>query len=85
MGSDLNWIDEHPISKVVWVPVDSVRANDYNPNSVAPKEMQLLRLSIESDALNTESTAAAWKVKTARREQEVIHIGIGSNARSRKS
>jgi ParB-like chromosome segregation protein Spo0J len=31
------------------VPVDTVTANDYNPNQVAPPEMELLRLSIEHD------------------------------------
>lgn len=38
-----------PVDCVVWVPADSVVANDYNPNSVAPPEMQLLEHSIEQD------------------------------------
>ena len=38
-----------PVDSVRWVPIESVRANDYNPNAVAPPEMELLRLSIESD------------------------------------
>lgn len=38
-----------PVDLVEWVPNDSVRANDYNPNSVAPPEMELLRHSIMSD------------------------------------
>lgn len=38
-----------PVDLVEWVPADSVRANDYNPNSVAPPEMELLRLSIMAD------------------------------------
>jgi ParB-like chromosome segregation protein Spo0J len=38
-----------PVDCVLWVKNDSVHANDYNPNSVAPPEMELLRLSIESD------------------------------------
>lgn len=50
MGStDMNWIQKHPVSHVQWVSVDKVYANDYNPNSVAPPEMKLLRISIESD------------------------------------
>ena len=50
MGSpDMNWIKKHPVSNVQWVPVDKVYANDYNPNSVAPPEMKLLKISIESD------------------------------------
>jgi ParB-like chromosome segregation protein Spo0J len=39
----------HPVSRVRWVPTESVGANDYNPNSVAPPEMKLLRISIEED------------------------------------
>lgn len=38
-----------PVDFVRWVPSSSVYANDYNPNSVAPPEMELLRLSIEAD------------------------------------
>jgi ParB-like chromosome segregation protein Spo0J len=38
-----------PVDCVLWVKNTSVHANDYNPNSVAPPEMELLRLSIEAD------------------------------------
>jgi ParB-like chromosome segregation protein Spo0J len=38
-----------PVDCVLWVHADSVEANDYNPNSVAPPEMDLLKHSIESD------------------------------------
>jgi ParB-like chromosome segregation protein Spo0J len=38
-----------PVDMVRWVKSDNVRANDYNPNSVAPPEMELLRLSIMED------------------------------------
>jgi ParB-like chromosome segregation protein Spo0J len=38
-----------PVDFVRWVKADAVYANDYNPNSVAPPEMELLRLSIEAD------------------------------------
>lgn len=38
-----------PVDCVIWVPAEQVKANDYNPNSVAPPEMELLRLSIMSD------------------------------------
>ena len=40
---------EEPVDCVLWVKNETVRANDYNPNSVAPPEMELLRLSIASD------------------------------------
>lgn len=39
-------IKDMPISKVEWIDVDLLKANDYNPNVVLSKEMQLLRLSI---------------------------------------
>lgn len=38
-----------PVDFVRWVKNDKVYANDYNPNSVAPPEMELLRLSIDAD------------------------------------
>lgn len=38
-----------PVDCVLWVKNQSVHANDYNPNSVAPPEMELLRISIEAD------------------------------------
>lgn len=38
-----------PVDFVRWVPSASVYANDYNPNSVAPPEMELLRVSINAD------------------------------------
>jgi len=40
---------EEPVDCVLWVKNDKVKANDYNPNSVAPPEMELLRLSISAD------------------------------------
>ena len=38
-----------PVDFVKWVKNPLVHSNDYNPNSVAPPEMELLRLSISSD------------------------------------
>lgn len=38
-----------PVDVVEWIAADDVTANDYNPNAVAPPEMELLRLSIEAD------------------------------------
>ena len=38
-----------PVDFIKWVPAEAVRANDYNPNSVAPPEMELLRTSIMAD------------------------------------
>lgn len=44
-----DWMRSHPVSRVQWVSVEQIEANDYNPNSVAPPEMALLRRSIEAD------------------------------------
>ena len=38
-----------PVDFVRWVKNTTVGANDYNPNTVAPPEMELLRLSIATD------------------------------------
>lgn len=38
-----------PVDFVKWVKGSNVHANDYNPNSVAPPEMELLRVSINAD------------------------------------
>lgn len=38
-----------PVDFVRWVKNDRVRANDYNPNKVAPPEMELLHISIQAD------------------------------------
>lgn len=40
---------DEPVDCVLWVPADTVQANDYNPNSVAPPEMKLLETSILQD------------------------------------
>ena len=40
---------KHPVSKVLWIPLDKVEANDYNPNQVARNEMILLYHSIKAD------------------------------------
>jgi ParB-like chromosome segregation protein Spo0J len=38
-----------PVYNVLRVHIDKVKANDYNPNKVAPPEMQLLETSIWED------------------------------------
>jgi ParB-like chromosome segregation protein Spo0J len=42
-------LKNEPVDFVRWVPAAVVTANDYNPNSVAPPEMELLRTSISAD------------------------------------
>lgn len=49
MAVDLTDPTAHPVSRVQWVDSALIRANDYNPNSVATPEMKLLEISIVSD------------------------------------
>jgi len=38
-----------PVYNVIPVPIEKIRANEYNPNAVAPPEMKLLYNSIKED------------------------------------
>lgn len=38
-----------PVDYVKWIKTDNIAANDYNPNTVAPPEMELLKTSILHD------------------------------------
>tara|TARA_R100000781_G_scaffold89158_1_gene54901 strand:+ start:147 stop:800 length:654 start_codon:yes stop_codon:yes gene_type:complete len=46
---DISPFKTEPVDCVLWVENKTVYANDYNPNSVATPEMELLRLSISND------------------------------------
>jgi ParB-like chromosome segregation protein Spo0J len=48
-----------PVDCVLWVPAETVQANDYNPNSVAPPEMRLLEHSILEDGYT--QPIVAWQ------------------------
>lgn len=45
---DLSGIKD-PVDAVLWVPIEMVQANDYDPNTVANNELKLLYTSIEHD------------------------------------
>ena len=47
--SEFSPFRSEPVDFVEWVPGEIVEANDYNPNTVAPPEMELLRLSVMAD------------------------------------
>lgn len=62
LGEKIEWLNKarlalhsispfasEPVDCVQWVKADSVVANDYNPNSVAPAEMKLLEISVLQD------------------------------------
>lgn len=46
---NLSPFKNEPVDFVKWVLSDNVIANDYNPNKVAPPEMELLEISIMND------------------------------------
>jgi ParB-like chromosome segregation protein Spo0J len=46
---ELSPFKTEPVDFVEWVKNTEVHANDYNPNSVAPVEMELLKVSITAD------------------------------------
>jgi ParB-like chromosome segregation protein Spo0J len=51
--------NSEPVDCVIWVKNDTVEANDYNPNSVAPPEMELLKISIQNDGYT--QPIVGWK------------------------
>jgi ParB-like chromosome segregation protein Spo0J len=42
-------LEAQPVSVVTWIARDELKANNYNPNLVAPPELKLLRISILTD------------------------------------
>jgi ParB-like chromosome segregation protein Spo0J len=46
---EISPFSKEPVDCVLWVKNTMVKANDYNPNSVAPPEMELLKQSILED------------------------------------
>jgi len=46
---EISPMKNEPVDCVLWVKNDIIHANDYNPNSVAPPEMELLKVSILND------------------------------------
>jgi len=55
----LSPLKSEPVDLVQWVPADLVTANDYNPNAVAPPEMELLAHSIGEDGYT--QPIVAWR------------------------
>lgn len=46
---EISPMKSEPVDCVLWVKNTDIQANDYNPNSVAPPEMELLKTSIMND------------------------------------
>jgi len=66
---------EEPVDFVRWVPAESVYANDYNPNSVAPPEMELLAHSILSDGYT--QPIVTWQTESGREVVDGFHRNRG--------
>lgn len=49
MLHDISPLKHNPVDFVYWEKLDNINANDYNPNHVAKREMDLLYQSIKSD------------------------------------
>lgn len=47
--SPVKAIENQPVNKVQWLHREKLRPNNYNPNAVAPPEMELLKISIIED------------------------------------
>lgn len=60
-----------PVDCVLWVRNDTITANDYNPNSVAPPEMELLRHSINHDGFT--QPVVTWPGKQMREVVDGFH------------
>ena len=65
-------LSHNPISRVQWVPIEQVYANDYNPNSVALMEMRLLYVSIKHDGF----TQPVVTVRDPERDRYIIVDGF---------
>jgi ParB-like chromosome segregation protein Spo0J len=46
---DISPFNEEPVDCVIWIKNDTIYANEYNPNKVAPPEMKLLEHSVLKD------------------------------------
>lgn len=40
---------KQPLDKIIWIDREKLKANNYNPNKVAPPELKLLKISILED------------------------------------
>lgn len=51
----------NPVNCILWIDSNKIQANDYNPNKVAPPEMNLLQISIENDGYT--QPIVVWEVE----------------------
>lgn len=70
-----------PVDLVQWVKSDTVHANDYNPNKVAPPEMELLELSIMNDGYT--QPIVTWETNKENKAERTIYEVIDGFHRNR--
>jgi ParB-like chromosome segregation protein Spo0J len=89
MLHEVSPLKHHPVDYVAWVKSDDVEANEYNPNAVAPPEMELLYQSILNDGYTMPivSYKESEKIRIVdgfhRRETERRNIDISSSTLGR--
>lgn len=72
---DISPFKNEPVDCVLWIKNSNVVANDYNPNKVAPPEMQLLEVSIVNDGYTQPLSEAYEKfkeIKKLRKQKEEL-------------
>lgn len=68
---EISPLRDEPVDCVLWVNADTVQANNYNPNMVAPPEMRLLELSIVEDGYT--QPIVTWQVDNHREVVDGFH------------
>ena len=71
MLHDVSPFKDEPVDLVTWVGSQVVYANDYNPNTVAPPEMQLLAHSIHEDGYT--QPIVTWPTEDGREVVDGFH------------
>lgn len=81
MLHEVSPMKNEPVDCVLWVPAETVVANDYNPNQVAPPEMRLLELSISEDGYT--QPIVTWRVDGRREVVDGFHRNrVGKECKS---
>ena len=81
MLHEVSPMNNEPVDCVLWVPAETVVANDYNPNQVAPPEMRLLELSISEDGYT--QPIVTWRVDGRREVVDGFHRNrVGKECKS---
>jgi len=68
---DISPFKKEPVDCIIWIKQSEIQANDYNPNKVAPPEMELLKLSIQNDGYT--QPVVSWKENDRREVVDGFH------------